>query len=373
MTQGRSIGDDEDAVAHLRVAFIMCTEVGLRTQYLNWRAGLTRDHDIDPVWIEVDWWRPEGLLERIPVVPRAVKARLRAQLEIRDGMTAGPFDAVFVAGHTLYGLSSILARQPYFVTADVTAKQLYAFGDLYGKQPSSFGFVEARKHGERTRLYRRAAALFPWSHWAAASMVEDYGADPAHVHVIPPGVDVERWRCPARADRESVRILFVGGDFERKGGDLLLAWAARTAARGWELDLVTRAPVGSPDPRIRVHNGIAPNSPELMELYRRADVFALPTRGDCYSLAGMEAMAAGLPVVLSRTGGTGDIIRDGETGFLIGPGDGAALGERLEYLAARPAERRQMGACARADAEERYDSRRNIARTVKTMRAALGA
>ena len=116
--------------------------------------------------------------------------------------------------------------------------------------------------------------------------------------------------------------------FTVKGGDLLLEWADRTRLDGWQLDLVTRDSVRTSNPRVHVHQGLTPNSPGLRQLYAEASIFALPTRGDCYSIASVEAMAAGLPVILSEIGGTGDIIRDGETGFMIRPGDGAALAER---------------------------------------------
>jgi len=366
-----SLNTSRSAARPLRVGFLMSTEVGLKTQYLNWQQGLTPDLGIEPEWIVIHWWKEDGLLERLPL-PHGLIARLRARLELRAGLARGPFDALFIgAGDVSHGGIPLLRRQPYFLTTDVTTKLLHAFGALYGKRPGRFGFLEAHKHRARCERLQNAAALFPWSHWAAHSMIEDYGADPKCVFVIPPGVDVEKWHCPPRACDRPTNILFVGGDFYRKGGDLLLDWAARTNTKDWALHLVTRDPVKPPAPNVRVYNGLTPNDPALMALYRQAHVFALPTRGDCYSIASIEAMAAGLPVILSKTGGTGDIIKDGETGFLIDPGDGAALAERLEYLLAHPERQRQMGAAARADAEARYDSKQNIRRTVEIMRAAL--
>ena len=90
-------------------------------------------------------------------------------------------------------------------------------------------------------------------------------------------------------------------------------------------------------------------------------------------MAGIEAMATGLPVILSRTGGTGDIIKDGETGYLIGAGDGKALWERLDTLIENPKQRIAMGCAARQDAENRYDASKNVLKTVQVMRERLGA
>jgi glycosyltransferase involved in cell wall biosynthesis len=354
-----------------RVGFIMRTEVGLKTQYLNWRAFLAPEYGIDPEWITIDWWREGGLVERLPLVPGEVKVRLRAWSDLRAGLARGPFDALFLAGHTIPGIGRALKRQPYFITTDVTARLLSAFGAMYKQRANRFSFIEQRKHQGRCALYRGASALFPWSRWAAVSMVEDYGADPDRIHVIPPGVDVDRWKCPPRSQDGPVNILFVGGDFPRKGGDLLLDWAAKTDRRGWRLHLVTRSPIEPSGENIRVYNHLSPNDTELMRLYQESHLFVLPTRGDCYSLAGIEAMAAGLPVILSRTGGTGDIIRDEVTGYLIPPGDANALSERLEYLLDHPQQRVRMGEAARKDAEERFDARRNIQRTVDILRRCL--
>ena len=358
----------------LRVGFVMSTEVGLRTQYLNWRTCLPPEAGIVPTWAVIEWWHDTGRLERLPGVPHLIKARLRSRLELRAGLGDRPLDALFVAAMAVfYGTERRLTRQPYFVTTDTTPLQQVPFRALYGRRPIRLPFLEPLKHAVYRRQYAGARAIFPWSTWAAASFAEDYGVDPARLHVVPPGVDLAKWTFPPRvADDGPVNILFVGGDFYRKGGDLLLDWAERTRLGNWRLHLVTRDPVRRSHANVRVHHGLTPNDPRLLELYRAAHVFALPTRADCYSIATIEAMAAGLPAVLSTIGGTGDILRDGETGFQIPPGDADALAARLDDLVSEPAARVRMGLAARADAEARYDARKNILRTVGVMRAALG-
>jgi len=367
-------GDAVSSTARpLRVGFVMSTEVGMRTQYLNWRECLGPEAGVEPTWAVIEWRQEGGLLERLPLLPAGAKSRIRAQLELRRGLGEVNLDMLFVAiPAVFYGQSRWLGRQPYVMTLDSTPEQLWSFGDLYGRHPNRLPFMEWLKWRERKRQYQEALAIFPWSQWAADSLVSRYGIDPARLHVIPPGVDLARWTFPPRAEDGLTRILFVGGDFYRKGGDLLLDWADHTSLDGWQLDLVTRDPVRTSNPRVRVHHGLTPNSPGLRQLYAEANVFALPTRGDCYSIASVEAMAAGLPVILSDVGGTGDILRDGETGFVIRPGDGAGVATHLDTLVSEPTLRRQMGLAARRDAEERYDARRNIPRTVAIMRQALG-
>ncbi len=159
-------------------------------------------------------------------------------------------------------------------------------------------------------------------------------------------MDTQLWR-PAepgqRPDDGLTRILFTGGNFERKGGDLLLRWARETGRRGWELHLVTIDRIENPPPGVVVHNDLGSNAAELIELTRRCDLFALPTRADCFSIASLEAMAAGLPVITSDVGGIADIVREGETGYLLAPDDFDGLCDRLETLLASPARRQEMG------------------------------
>ena len=356
-----------------RLALFMSTEVGLRTQYLNWREHFPTDGDVEPVWFVIDFHKDGGMIERLPL-PAGIRGRIRGQFEVAEALRQGPFDGIFIAVHSALALfGGVLGRTPCFMTFDVTPKQLHDFGPIYDKSPSRIPGVEMLKHSRRAQAYRKCKLLFPWSAWAGRSAVDDYGAAPETLRIVPPGVDLARWNPGDRFERAAkphVDLLFVGGDFERKGGPALLDWARATKHRSVHLHLVTRKRLdGLDDPRICVYNDLMPNDPRLVELYANADVFVLPTIADCYSLAGIEAMASGLPVVLTETGGTGDIIRDGETGFLL-PLNGRleAMGRALDRLVADRALRQHMGEAARADALGRYDAGANIRRTVAMMR-----
>ena len=95
-----------------------------------------------------------------------------------------------------------------------------------------------------------------------------------------------------------------------------------------ELDLVTKSEL-APEPGISVHRGLGPNSPELIELYHRADIFCLPTLGDCLPMVLSEAGAVGLPLVSTQIGAIDEIVRDGATGLLTPIGDVTALADAL--------------------------------------------
>jgi glycosyltransferase involved in cell wall biosynthesis len=371
--RGAVVAEPAGARRRLRIGFIWTTEVGLRTVYENWRDCMPEEAGVDPTWIIISWWQDGGKIERLPLLPSLVKSRLRGYQELYSGLGNREFDVLYPGPWGMFlGNEHRLRRQPYVLGLDSTIEQQLAFDGLYGR-PSRIPGAERLKYHLRRRVYDGAAAIFPWSRWAAADLLERYGLDPARVHIVPPGINLDLWTCEKRTDEGDVHVLFVGGDFYRKGGDLLLKWAETTRLDGWQLHLVTRDPVSTTSSRVHVYHGLTPSSPELRRLYRQAHVFALPTRADCYSLASLEAMATGLPVVLSLVGGTGDIIRHGETGLLIPPGDERDLAGSLEALIEDRSARLRMGLAARQDAERRYDLRDSILRTVEIIRAAVDA
>jgi glycosyltransferase involved in cell wall biosynthesis len=152
-----------------------------------------------------------------------------------------------------------------------------------------------------------------------------------------------------------LRLLFVGADFQRKGGDMVVDVVRRLAGEV-EADMVT--PAEALDvPGIRVHRA-GPNSPELRALFARADVFVLPSRAECFGIAAVEALASGLPVLMSNVGGSADIVDDGINGWRIDPtADGLATA--IEAVLAQRDRLPAMGRAARASAEVKFDGRKN--------------
>ena len=164
--------------------------------------------------------------------------------------------------------------------------------------------------------------------------------------------------------RHPLRILFVGYEFRRKGGETLLRAFRALPPGAAELHLVHRPPTPEGD-GIFLHTKLKPNSPELIALYQNADVLVLPSEADTFGIVAVEASAAGIPAIVTDVGGVASVVADGVTGFVIQPGDVATLVERLRLLAADPAQRRRMGIAARQRAEARFDMQKITARTVE--------
>jgi glycosyltransferase involved in cell wall biosynthesis len=168
-----------------------------------------------------------------------------------------------------------------------------------------------------------------------------------------------------------VRLLFVGADFVRKGGPDLIA-AAAELGETVELDIVTSSPSEislPPGVPIRVHLDVKPNSAQMSDLYGRADVFVLPTRGDCSALVITEAMASGLPVVATSVGAIPGVVRHGYNGLLVPPCRPDELTRALRHLVDDAESRQEMGLAGRRVAEAEHDTKANWQRIFALLRS----
>jgi glycosyltransferase involved in cell wall biosynthesis len=161
-----------------------------------------------------------------------------------------------------------------------------------------------------------------------------------------------------------VRILFVGADFERKGGQHVLQAFQKLPHGAAELVLVTRSQVPE-TPGVRAVHGLQPNSPALISLYQSSDVFVFPSRAEAFGIAAVEASAAGLPVIASGVGGLKDIVDAGKTGLIVSPDDPEELLHALTSLIDDPEQRETMGRAARNRAVQYFDARANANRIIE--------
>jgi glycosyltransferase involved in cell wall biosynthesis len=350
-----------------RVGFIMEQTLGHVTYARNLRSAFASFDRLRPVWMPVPF-DDDGLSTRLPAVGArwAARGSLRAYATLRARGGARRFDALVFHTSTVALAAPLAARStPVILSLDATPLNFDRVGAHYGHYAEPQSRVERVKQMVWRYVLQRAAGLTTWSQWAKDSLRDDYGIDPERVTVIAPGVDLTLFPFgsaprPPALDRP-VRILFVGGDFERKGGTLLLACMRAGLAASCELHVVTREPVPA-TPGVHVYHDLGPNDPRLLALYREADIFALPTYADCLAVVLGEAMAAGLPVVTTTVAAQPEAVSDGRCGIIVPTGDDIALGRALTRLATDPLLRQAMGREGRAVAEARFDARVNAAR-----------
>jgi glycosyltransferase involved in cell wall biosynthesis len=357
------------AAGTLRLGFVMEQVLGHVAHYRTLREALDADSTIDPRWVEVTY-KADAAIERLLPAPAALRSTLRGFHETRGGLSGRRFDALYFHTHKPAVFQwDLLQRIPSVLSLDVTPRQYDALGEFYDHRPDGDSPVSRLKDWMNRRTFQLARGLVVWSNWVKTSLVSDYGVPSEKVKVVAPGVDLELWSRPhGEAPGDTLpRVLFVGGDFARKGGDLLLDWFHERGRTLCELDLVTRADIAN-EPGVRVHRDISPNTPQARRLFFDADVFVLPSLGECFGIASAEAMAAGIPVITTRVGGSEDIVDDGENGFLIPPGDGRALAQGLDRLLANSDLRCSLGQRARAKAERCFDSRHNAKTIVAELR-----
>lgn len=365
------MGDDRmnSEAKRVRAAFVLEQHLGHRTYAENLRSGVNSATDIDALWIPVGYEAAGGALEHI-VLTESMQGFRAGRAEVRRGLTeAGDLDVVVFNTQVPAAIGGRRVRaSPYIAITDVTPIQYDGMSDGYGHRADRHGPLRWYKHRVNTRVFRSAAFCVGWSDWAAASMIDDYGVPRDRVEVIPPGVDLDYWH-PGGLDRDGpLRLLFVGGDFERKGGNELLDAFARLPDTA-ELTIVTKSEVPRLD-RITVLDDLSPNDPRLVDAFRSSNAFVLPSRSETFGIAAVEAAAAGLPVVASSVGGLADIVVDGQTGMLVEPGDLANLVRTLRLLDADPSLRQRLGAAARERAVEHFDGRANVERLLELVRRA---
>ena len=265
-------------------------------------------------------------------------------------------------------LSADLMRMiPSVVSLDATPLQYDSLGASYNHATSPTA-IETFKKKLNTRAFHAASRLVTWSEWAKNSLVNDYGIDANKVIVIPPGIDTDRWNFGTRTPDSHTHLLFVGGDFYRKGGRTLLnAWRGlSTSTRNRAtLHVVTKTEgiTGDMD-GIQFHYGLTPNSDALIDLYRIAGAFVFPSNGDCLPLAVLEALAAGLPVITTNVAALPEAVRHLESGLILPTDDAAAWTAALGDVIADAALRKAWGATARQHAIDKFDARKNYGRLV---------
>ncbi len=362
-----------------RFGFIISTGLGNMTRYLNFRKYAERDADVELVWAPVkhfiapDEPKPFRYLPE-PFYTRAVilyqSYPVLRQMQQLDAVLFHMFEAYVVAC-----LRNMVRQQPLLIWNNDDPPIVNPY--TYPLYPKHFN-KSLRRHKFRLSLdlwcARRTTAFIPWSAWGSSVFVDGCGIDRDRVHSIHPGLDLERWQPVSRttpAPDAMPKILFVGGDFERKGGDLLLQVFSQQFADRAELHLVTKEPPKAVSPNVFVYTDMVPNDERLTQLYAQADLFVLPTTADLSSWACLEAMASGCPVISTAMGGVADIVQHNETGLLIPTGDANALATALRSLLDQPELRQQMGMQGRHVVERTFNAAVNVPLVLKVMKEAV--
>ena len=304
-------------------------------------------------------------------------AGLQAARRIRHMLVREDVDVLhFHRQTTAYASLRLMRRVPSIVSIDCTQDAVIDVAD----SPLERWTYEPNAARDGV-IFREAFAIVSTSEWAAACLRRRYSDCDTPIHVMPTPVRLqffdERW-IQERFTRTTAgwkpRILFVGGDFVRKGGDdLLAAWTSGELHRVATLDLVTDWPLNISNlPGVRVIRDVGSYSSEWTELWRTADVFVMPTRSEAFGVVFQEAAAAGLPAVGTAVNAVPEMVLPQRSGLLVPPRDPRAILEALRTLIGSAELRRQYGQAARAQVIERADPEEYRRRLRNLIRAAAG-
>jgi glycosyltransferase involved in cell wall biosynthesis len=306
-----------------------------------------------------------------------VPFRLRSRRAFREiASRRDRIDAIVQIGATFEPLGRL--GIPYFLCCDSNIR--------VAQQGASSGYSDATVLAEseveavarrETLVYQGASAIFPLSERLRRSFVDDFGIVAERVHAIHAGPNLDIARLPEpRATRPGDRpptVLFVGRQFQRKGGDLLLESFRRVRQRLPSARLLVaglpRGFIAAPGVECLgdLDKSTVDGWGRLVDAYMSADVFALPTRFEPFGIVFVEAMHFGVPCIGPRACAVPEIVIDGETGFTVPVDDVDTLTDRLLRLLTDPDLARRMGAAGRARARDVFIWPRVVERMLSVM------
>lgn len=343
----------------------------------------------EPLRVARGWWRAR----RLPGYPRARRAFLR---DLSRDPTPNRVRR--------FGQACVMAGE-----LPLTVMRIYAH---FLHTPASVARYTARMTGLPWSVSAHAKDIWTIPAWEKREKLADadwlvtctafgaqhlraLAADPAAVHLLYHGLDLERFAAAAASGdardggdpARPVRLLSVGRAVEKKGYDLLLtALAKLPPALHWRLTHVGGGPLRPALERQAAALGLADRidwrgaaaQAEVLDCYRAADLFVLASRiardGDRDGLPNvlMEAQSQGLACVATRVAAIPELIEDGQTGALVPPEDADALAASLGRLIGDPAERRRLGAAGQRRVRAEFDMKGGVDALARLLGPATG-
>lgn len=284
------------------------------------------------------------------------------------GNQASSFDVIMQSGVLFNGNPGPAGNGvPYVLHLDHT----YALSKAARPLPFLPNPTPASARWERMEheTYRDADLILSMSDSVKRSLLADYGIPEEKVIVVGGGPNLAELPDLGEPGSSRPTVLFVGKDFERKGGTVLLK--AFALARERIPDATLRI-IGPSEPvRAPGVEFLGPKShAEMPEFYQDSDVFVMPSWREPFGIAYIEAMAHGLPCIGTNIEAIPEIIDHGTTGFLVNPGDEAALAGRMIELLGDTKRAREMGHRGRLRVEQKLNWR-VVARTMRDAFARL--
>lgn len=283
--------------------------------------------------------------------------------QLAQNLAGRPFDIVFgpsCATEVAYLETDI----PIVLTEDANVASLL---DYYAQFSNLLkrSYYEANTL-EGMGLKKASLALYP-SEWGSRSARDNYHIEAEKVHTVPYGTNIDspppRDIALQRKKSDRCKLVFIGVDWERKGGEIAYETLLKLEELGIQAELTICGcipPAGFSHERMRVipflDKKIESQRREMESLFETSDFLFLPTRGEAYGMVFCEASSFGLPSIATNTGGVSGAVRDGENGFLLSL---EARGAQYAELIARVYRDDQLYASLVKSSRAAYEERLN--------------
>jgi glycosyltransferase involved in cell wall biosynthesis len=267
--------------------------------------------------------------------------------QVDRALSATGCDIVFSPGTT--PIAYLKTAKPTVFWADATFAGMVGFYPGYSNLCRES--VRSGNQVEQAALSRCRLAIY-CSDWAATTALENYDVDPGKVKVVPFGanIDCQRTESDIRsglAGKEFgvCKLLFLGVEWFRKGGDVALKVAETLNHRGLQTELHVvgcQPPVAVPS-FVKLHGFVSKTTDQgkrlLDQLMAEAHFLILPSRAECFGVVFAEASSFGVPSLAARVGGIPSAVRDGVNGQTFG----VAAGHQpyCDYIESLMASRRE--------------------------------
>lgn len=240
-------------------------------------------------------------------------------------------------------LPYLYTRRPVIYISDATFASISRLYPDFAEFP-----VVLKKQAEAMEaaaIARAAYAIYP-SSWAIESAVSDYGAKRSKLILQPFGPNIpseyidKHFKPKSVRNSHSIRIMFNGVEWARKGGDVVIETCEELIERGYEVSVVLvgrippeRSSIPFVDYAGFVDKSTSAGLDEMCRLISSVDFLMVPTRADAYGIVFAEAQALGVPCVSYDVGGVSSSIEDGVTGIVEPLGsDSKVFADRIEHL-----------------------------------------
>ncbi len=245
-----------------------------------------------------------------------------------------------------------MSSVPHVVYTDHTLRANFLYPDLdywVYQKPRNYTL-----HLEK-RIYENAQLILTYSNFVKSSLVNQYEINPKKIEVlgITPNTNVSTV-FPQDA-RDEKTILFVGVDWKRKGGALLVDAFNKVVLEVPEarLQIVGSSPDNIQHPQIEIIGKISLS--EVDQYYQKAAIFCMPTLREPFGVVFLEAMSYSLPIVALDRGAVKELVKNGENGFLS-RGNATELAEYLIKLLKDPQLARHLGENGAAFYRDNYNT-----------------